>query len=478
MDRKKLHEEFVTGFTGSPISDIYSAVAICVLGILTSHFVSKNVNGSTAATKFADFIFNWACTLVCVTLYSGKHFLLATILSIVAIVAYLQCERPGKRSKHRNDMRLLKKFDKEERNNKKSKNNANRKKDTANGESEKVSETTTRSKSASLVSHRDFLTIYRSAMMVITITSILAVDFPVFPRRFAKAETWGTSLMDLGVGSFVFSMGVVSARQSIKFPTQDITSDLRRSFIETINLVVLGIIRLVSLKVLDYHEHVSEYGIHWNFFFTLGFLPSLFSLLKRVPIRSVLIKAIIVAFGYELVLKNTGLLEWILTAPRTDIFSQNKEGLCSFVGYLSIFAFGNAFGLKILPAKVLLKDIIRTAFKWTVSFHIALYIVTISTEPSRRLANLPYILWVVAFNSGLLFVFALLEYLFDLKPSESHEAVNRVGNTVFVLGNLATGLINMCINTIQTTKGSGMLVLVAYQAVMMTACELLNKKTK
>ncbi|GBO36375.1 hypothetical protein AVEN_186082-1, partial [Araneus ventricosus] len=59
--------------------------------------------------------------------------------------------------------------------------------------------------------NRDFVTGYRGQLLLATATSILAVDFNFFPVRFAKTETYGWSMMDAGVGSFILLQGLCSS---------------------------------------------------------------------------------------------------------------------------------------------------------------------------------------------------------------------------------------------------------------------------
>ena len=61
--------------------------------------------------------------------------------------------------------------------------------------------------------------------------------------------------MDLGVGSFVFSQGIVSAIQLIKDPAY-LSSPVASKFIsvtrKSLPIIVLGLIRVVLVKGTDY----------------------------------------------------------------------------------------------------------------------------------------------------------------------------------------------------------------------------------
>nr|POE59287.1 gpi-anchored wall transfer protein 1 [Quercus suber] len=316
---------------------------------------------------------------------------------------------------------------------------------------------------------KPFITTYRGAMMIITCSSILAVDFLVFPRRFAKTESFGTSLMDLGVGSFVFGAGLVAARQQLK---EEITG--RPSFINrmtralrtSLPLVLLGLARLYSVKELEYAEHVSEYGVHWNFFFTLGLLPPVMALIQPVLrlIPSYGGVAFFIAICWEIALYMVpGLKVYIILSERKpgDWMSQNREGVFSFIGYFAIFIAGMGIGLKVMPrdppeeekrGNIPVKDTLDEDAEWLASvlghqpdetpkpaptttpqpFKPELPKTTIAFLAkwtglwflfsvwamwrygprlfvSRRMANLAYIVWVCAFNTAQLLLFCGIE---------------------------------------------------------------------
>lgn len=347
---------------------------------------------------------------------------------------------------------------------------------------------------------KPFLTTYRSFMLVMTAICILAVDFRLFPRRFAKVETWGTSLMDMGVGSFVFSAGIIAARPALKERAagravaigQRILSSLRHA----IPLLALGVVRLLSVKGLDYAEHVTEYGVHWNFFFTLGLLPPFVAAcqaaLAFVPSYAAL--TLIISGVYQMLLETTSLKAYILTAPRVDLLSQNREGIFSFLGYLSIFLAGSDLGMFVIPRKLNSRSkatagverntLLMTLGVWF-GVWCGLYVLATSYSygfglvVSRRMANLPYVLWVAAYNSGAVLGFCIIDTIFfpqfynatDFQQEKEAylkatsrvlRAYNRNGLFVFLIANLLTGLVNMTFNTLEATPLVTMSILVAY----------------
>ncbi|OJA17265.1 hypothetical protein AZE42_03028 [Rhizopogon vesiculosus] len=349
------------------------------------------------------------------------------------------------------------------------------------------------------------LTTYRAHMMLMTILSILAVDFPVFPRALAKCETYGVSLMDLGVGSFVFSQGVVSAIPIIKdisYLQAPTIPKLKLVSRRMIPIIALGIIRVVFVKGTEYPEHVTEYGVHWNFFLTLALLPIIEVILHPVILHiPVALLGLWIGVMHQFALSSGGLKDVLLNAPRSNIIFANKEGLLSILGYVSIHIMGLSLGTIILPpspsffrkqqqlfldgpssyqpnkldpsaprqnAKIVIELLSYSVVWWMLSAFTQL-----GMDVSRRMANISYVLWITAYNTSFILGYILLDMVFfpsrtskirdptdpsgkrlliEEKGSQSSapallEAINKNSFILFLLANVTTGLINLNIQT-------------------------------
>ena len=362
---------------------------------------------------------------------------------------------------------------------------------------------------------KPYITAYRGGMLILTVIAILAVDFPIFPRRFAKVETWGTSLMDLGVGSFVFSNGIVSSRMLLKNLSLKKKPGFLRNALNALKsggtLLFLGLLRLFFVKNLEYQEHVTEYGVHWNFFITLSMLPLVLTLID--PITRIIPRCLIAIFiscFYEwLLLKDNQTLNFLISADRNGLFNANREGILSFLGYCSIFLWGQNTGFYLLGNKPTLNNLYKPSTQvlvagsrkpslwnhwtsvtpltglciWSTFFFIISQLV-FQYHPynvSRRFANLPYLLWVITYNLLFLTGYCLTDKIFsnsheNYKVAESLESINSNGLFLFLLANVSTGLVNMSMVTIDASPIISLSVLLTYCFFVAAVSIFLHRK--
>merc|ERR550519_411853 len=401
-----------------------------------------------------------------------------------------------------------------------------------------------------------FVSNHRAFMIIFTTIAILAVDFPVFPRRFAKTETFGYGLMDLGVGSFVFSAGLVApearaghvapeARAGHVAPEAKTEENapprtnwsLMKSLKSCLPLLALGLARLASVTITGYHSHVTEYGLHWNFFFTLAAVKLLSSLvLPFIPIKLSWLMSVVLAVFYEGIL-TFWLGNWIMSEiPRTDLITANREGLCSCLGYLAIYMAGVAWGREILTTRGSMAELLvvtRLLVLWTgIMWLSPAYSTTFFLPPSRRMANYTFFTWIVAYNLTLLSLFLLLDLLImfvgevklgtapdssrssritrakprqgqdqnnirkppkktkeiplEENPTPSYEctlyrcptiyeAIDYNGLVFFLLANLGTGAVNLSVATIHTPELPALAILAAYLVTLCLVAKILHR---
>ncbi|CAG9540583.1 unnamed protein product [Cercopithifilaria johnstoni] len=320
-----------------------------------------------------------------------------------------------------------------------------------------------------------FITYMRSMVFIATAVAILSVDFDVFPRRFAKTYTYGRSIMDLGTAASVYCFAIVDVFKD--FPSRNKLPSLRRHFfwkhLPSILLLCLGFGRTCILQVLNYPVQVAEYGIHWNFFITLAFLRIIVKLLGR---RFHLLFGIIIISVYQYLLAEKNLQNWLLSEDinRDTFIAMNREGIFSLFGYLSLYYFASSIASFMHSTGIRLKSWFYRTFQLLMIAAFLFFAQKLAEillgPPSRRIANLPYILEMLVFHTvymaSLLLIqlasifgwaaqmpqFSIDENPFErLKPCML-DSVNRYSMLFFLLTNILTGLINLTITTSSVTN--------------------------
>ena len=220
------------------------------------------------------------------------------------------------------------------------------------------------SKSVSLgePSENAIISTFRVYILLFTIIAILAVDFNVFPRHFGKTHGYGVSVMDIGVGAFVASNALASSDAK----STTIPLNVKTIVTKSLPLLIVGFVRWLSTASIHYHVDPTEYGIHWNFFFSLfvvrvaGKLNSFrtlnSNLLAPILIRSFrwmppLLLGVVILIGYEIALRHYGLAVIVHDRinPRDTFFLMNKEGICSSIGLTALYCVYVQLGRHLLP---------------------------------------------------------------------------------------------------------------------------------
>jgi glucosaminylphosphatidylinositol acyltransferase len=352
------------------------------------------------------------------------------------------------------------------------------------------------------------LTVYRSGVLAWTCFAILAVDFTVFPRRWAKTEVYGYSLMDLGAASSVIAAGWVSPRI---FSSQRQRQSSHIPWRRIAPMVLMGWIRLVTHRQVDYQLHVTEYGVHWNFFFTLSLVLILGSWL---PGPTWWLPAVLTLFYQFVVLNWAGgqeymehgprscstaastsagavstalgrLLETLSSIPGCNVLAANREGWMGCIGYIALYLWSEWTGKMMTvhrgdtktttaPTHFLQssRQFNRLAILWAgwvvawlflthMSRVISLAGNNYSIPVSRRSTNVSFVAWVMVVNLSIVAALRIVPQYRD-KPPPCMTAVNRQGWWVFVGANLLTGIVNLSMNTLHASHRIALLVLSMY----------------
>lgn len=282
--------------------------------------------------------------------------------------------------------------------------------------------------------------------------------------------------MDFGVGAVAFAVGLVAKNERVQ--------PARLLFV-----VALGVVRLVTVKAMGYPEHETEYGVHWNFFFTIAVLQ-LFSSVCAAHDYASLGGALALLVAYQAQLQSPAFVVAMLHGPRDTLLMANREGVASLITHSTIMAFAvvvrrralsapgaqrvlrtlGALGacVAVLGASLLLQEQSRRLVRAFVRARAR------TAHARARQGNLPYVAWVCVMSTLLLFVLDNIaaERGRRAKASSVLDDVNKYMLATFLVANLLTGLVNVSVDSMRVAPGAARALLVLYLVVVLLSPHL------
>ncbi|RZF44931.1 hypothetical protein LSTR_LSTR013121 [Laodelphax striatellus] len=346
-------------------------------------------------------------------------------------------------------------------------------------------------KRSALTGKRPYITYFRTSVNLTTTICILAVDFTVFPRSLSKTETYGFSLMDSGVGYFVVCNGLVGSNIDLHNHCPSRIHLVFKLIRKNCPLFILGLVRFVTVSNLDYQQHVSEYGVHWNFFITLAFTKVISSLLltffKKSFVRYLALATLVLHQSVLL----SGAENWVLSdLPRNTFLSANREGIVSLLGYVSLYLISVDLGIWLKANNSTFeKDIARVCklIFHAVFLYIIVHVLDLFFKCSRRLANVTYVVYISMLSTYLLSLCLIVELVLRLnrgprKTSDNNglipvilESIDSNALSFFLVANLLTGSINLYLETLFVDSFYSILIIILYELILCIVFFLLRE---
>ncbi|KAJ3439854.1 phosphatidylinositol-glycan biosynthesis class w protein [Anaeramoeba flamelloides] len=260
-----------------------------------------------------------------------------------------------------------------------------------------------------------------------------------------------------------------------------------KAVLSSLPLFVIGFFRYAVIAGTNYQTHVTEYGVHWNFFITLGVVGFFSTILLTYinPKYGIAIGLIILA-AHQYILSN-GVTDWIVNAKRISFLTKNKEGFGSVLGFVALFLMSCNLGYLFFQRKKDKRDWMKL-FLYLITFDLVLwvlwYYVDHKIQPtSRRMVNMGYVFCELAVFTVMVIGFMLLDlftvpYAPEVRQMLTHNGSNGNKSTsimlslntnqlsIFLVANTFVGITNCTFQTIYFSKLSGFIYITLYMAAV------------